>query len=70
MQQLADSLLIRLQAVDQMIHESIHAIGEDPDAVEKVADNQRLEDVELELTIKTADSGRSVVSNDLSGYHG
>ena len=65
-----DSLLISLESSDEVLLERAHAVAKDANAVEKVADHDRLEHVEFELTVHARDGGSNVVTHDLSADHG
>lgn len=63
-------LLVSLETGDQVLLERAHAVGQDAGAVEKVADNEGLVDVELELAVHAANGGGNVVTHDLGADHG
>ena len=63
-------LLVSLKAGDQVLLERSHAVGQEPGAVENVADDERLVDVELELAVHATDSSSHLVTHDLSANHG
>lgn len=63
----ANSFLVRLQAADEVLLEAAHPVREQADAVQHVPNNERLEDVELEVAVHVADRGRDVVAHDLRG---
>ena len=62
--------LVGLQALNQVLTEAVHAVGEDAHAVEQVADHDGLEDVQLELAVHAADGGGDVVTHNLGADHG
>lgn len=62
--------LVSLQAGDEVLLKRAHAVGEDAGAVEQVADDQGLVDVELKLAVHAANSGGDVVAHDLGADHG
>jgi len=62
--------LVSLESLNQVGTEAVHAIGENANAVEKVADHDGLEDVQLELTVHTTNGGSNVVTHHLGADHG
>lgn len=70
MEESADSLLVSLQTVDEVLLEAGHAIGQDAHAVEQVADDGRLEHVEFKLAVHTTNGGGNVVTHNLGADHG
>lgn len=65
-----DSLLIGLKSGNEVLLERAHAIAENANAVEEVADYNWLEDVEFELAVHARDGGGNMVAHDLSADHG
>ena len=65
-----DALLIGLDAHHQVALKGAHPVREQAHAVQQVADEERLEDVEFELAGEAADGGGHVVAHDLGGEHG
>lgn len=63
-------LLVGLETLNQVLLERAHAVREQSDAVQQVADDERLVDVELELAVHAADRGGDVVAHDLGAEHG
>ena len=70
MEESADSLLVSIETVHQVLLEAGHAVGQNAHAVEQVADDRGLEDVELELAVHAANSSRDVVAHHLGADHG
>ena len=70
MQQRRDALLVRLDPLDQVLLKAAHPVAQDPHAVQQVADQHGLEDVELELAVHARDRHRRVVAHDLRAHHG
>ena len=70
MEKSADSLLVSLETVHQVLLEAGHAVGQDAHTVEQVADDGRLEDVELELTVHATNGSCNVVTHHLGADHG
>jgi hypothetical protein len=56
--------------MDKVLLKAGHTISQDTDAVEEVADHNRLEHIEFELTVHARDGGSNVVAHDLSANHG
>ena len=50
--------------------EAGHAVAEQPDALQQVVRDQRLEDIELEIAAGGADAQRHVIAHDLGAQHG
>lgn len=67
---LGNLFLVGLQTGDEVLFKGAHAVGEDARAVQEVADDERLVDVELELTVHAANGGGDVVAHDLGAHHG
>lgn len=65
-----DSGLVSLEALNKVLLEALHAIGENAHAVQQVADHQRLEDVEFELAVHATNGSGNVVTHDLGADHG
>ena len=65
-----DSLLISLKPSDKVLLERAHAVAKDANAMEEVADHDRLEHVEFKLTVHARDGRSNVVAHDLSADHG
>lgn len=65
-----DALLVSFQTVDKVRLKAGHAISQDTNAVEEVADHDRLEHIQFELTVHAGDGGSNVVAHDLSANHG
>ena len=70
MKESADSVLVGLETVNQVLLKAGHAVGQDAHAVEQVADDRRLEDVELELAVHTTNGSGDVVTHNLGANHG
>lgn len=70
MQQSLNPLLIRLQALHQVQLEAHHRIRQDANAVQQIANHQRLEHVEFELAAHATDGSSDMVAHDLSADHG
>ena len=70
MKERVDSALVGLKAVDEVLLEALHAVGEDANAVQQVADHDGLEDVEFELAVHTTDGSGNVVTHNLRANHG
>ena len=70
MEESADSLLVSIETVHQVLLEAGHAVGQNAHAVEQVADDGGLEHVELELTVHATNSSRDVVTHHLGADHG
>ena len=68
-EELADAVLVRLNAHNAILGEAPGAIGEQPDRLEEVLDEDRLEDVQLELAVATCDANGGVVAHDLRSDH-
>jgi hypothetical protein len=65
-----DPLLVGFNSNDTVLGETLRAVSEQSNALEQVLDQDRLEHVEFELTVRSSDRNGSVVSNDLCGDHG
>lgn len=59
-----------MEACDEVLLKGAHAVGENARAVQEVANDEGLVDVELELAVHAADSGGDVVAHDLGADHG
>lgn len=70
MQQGADAGLVGLEAVNQVLTEAVHTVGQNADAVEQVGDHEGLEDVQLELAVHASNGGSNVVTHHLGADHG
>lgn len=70
MQELANPSLVGIKAVNQVDAEAVHAIRDDAHAVQKVADQSGLEDVQFELTAHAAHGSGNVVTHNLRADHG
>lgn len=70
MEDRVDAALVGLQAVHQVLLETLHAIGQDARAVQQAVDQERLEDVEFELAVHATDSSGNVVTHHLRADHG
>lgn len=70
MQKGVNTLLIGLQAIHEVGTEAVHAVRQNADTVEQVADQDGLEDVQLELAVHATDGSGDVVTHDLSADHG
>jgi len=69
-QNCVDPLLVGLNSNDTVLGETPRAVSEQPNALEQVLDQDRLEHVEFELTVRSSDRNGGVVSDDLCGNHG
>lgn len=65
-----DPLLVSLKTINQVLLETPHAVAEQSRAVEEVLDHDRLEDVQLKVTLGTSKGGGSLVAEDLAAEHG
>src|SRR6185295_10327553 len=68
--QLVDAGGIRLEARDAMVREAFDSFGQKRGRVNKVMDDQRLEDVELEIAARSADVDGYVIAQNLRADHG
>lgn len=68
-EELADALLVGLDPDDAMLPERLRAVGQEPDRLEQVLDQDGLEHVELELAVRPGDGDGRVVADDLGGDH-
>lgn len=59
-----------METSDEVLLERAHAVGKNARAVEKVADNQGLVDVKLELAVHATNRGSDVVTHNLGADHG
>ena len=69
-QQRTNALLIRLKTGNKVLLETPHAVSQQARAVQQVADHDRLEDVQLKVTLRAGKGGRGVVAEDLCADHG
>lgn len=67
---LVDLLLVGLDSDNTVLGETPRSVSQQSDALEQVLDQDGLEDVELELTVRSGDRDGSVVPNNLGGDHG
>lgn len=63
-------VLVGLEASNQVLLKGAHAVGQEARAVQQVADDEGLVDVELELAVHAANGGGDVVAHDLGADHG
>ena len=68
-EQLADALVIGLDATRTVRIEACHAVGEKPDALQHVVNDERPVHIELEITRRAADVDRDVVAEYLGAQH-
>ena len=69
-QQLADSLAIRLNAHRAVLVKALHAIGQQTNRLQYVVDHHRTIDVKLEVTRRAAHVNRHVITHHLTAQHG
>ena len=69
-QQRVDPLLVGLDANDTVLGERSRSIGQQPDTLQDILDDDRLEDIQFKLTIGTSDGDGGVVAHNLSSNHG
>ena len=69
-QDLVDPVLVGLDSDDTVLGETPRSVSQQSDALEQVFDQDGLEDVEFELSVRSGDRDGGVVSDDLSGDHG
>jgi len=67
-EQLVDLLLVGLDTHYAVFLEGLHAVGEQDHAVQKIADQHRLENVELELALRASDGDGHVVACGWGGW--
>lgn len=67
---MGDPLLVGLQTGDEVLFKGAHGIGENARAVQEVANDEGLVDVELKLAVHAANGGGDVVAHDLGANHG
>lgn len=67
--ELADPLGVRLDTRQTVLHEGLRPVAEKPDRVEDIVSDQRLENVELEVTAHATHRHRSLVAHHLSANH-
>jgi len=65
-----DPLLIRLDALNKVPLEAAHTISQKSRAVQEIPDHDGLDDVELEISLRTSKSSSCVVSEHLAADHG
>lgn len=65
-----DSLLVGLKTLNQVLLERAHTVAQQTGAVEEVADHDGLEDVQLEVTLRTSEGDSGLVTEDLAAEHG
>ena len=63
-------LLVSLEADNQVLLERAHAVSEKARAVQQIADDKGLVDVQLKLTVHSTNRGGDVVTHDLGADHG
>ncbi len=68
--QLGDARPVGLDAARQMMIEAVHRIGQQPQALQHVVRDQRLEHIELEVAGSPADIDRHIVAEHLRAHHG
>ena len=68
-EQLADALVVGLDAARAVCIEARHAVGEEPDALQHVVDDERPVHIELEITRRAADVDRDIVAEYLGAQH-
>lgn len=62
-------LLVSREAVHQVLLKRPHAVRQQTNRVQEVADDQRLVHVQFELAVHAADGGRHVVAHHLRAHH-
>lgn len=69
-QQRRDPLLVGLNTDNTVLGEASSAIRQQSDRLQQVLDQDGLEDVQFELTVRTSDGDGGVVAHNLGGDHG
>lgn len=69
-QQRRDPLLVGFDTDNTVLGEASSAISQQSDRLQQVLDQDGLEDVQFELTVRTSDGDSGVVTHNLSGDHG
>ena len=65
-----DAVTISNDALDAVSREGHAGVAKESDGLKDVANDERFEDVEFEVTVGAADRYGDVVAHDLGGYHG
>lgn len=65
-----DSSLVGLDSLDTILGETLATISDQSDGVENISGDHRSEDIQLEVTIRSSDSGSDVVPHNLTADHG
>lgn len=70
MEKSVDAGLVSLQTINKVLTEAVHAVRQNANAVEQVADHDGLEDVQLELAVHATNGSGDVVTHNLGADHG
>ena len=65
-----DLLAVGFDAADAVFDEAVARVGEEFDGVQIVEDDDWLEDVQLEIALRTGEADGRVIAHDLDGDHG
>jgi hypothetical protein len=65
----ANTLLVSLEACDEVLLKALHSVCKKTRAVKEVADHNGLEDIELKVTLRSTESGRDMVAKNLRADH-
>src|SRR3712207_9122820 len=63
------STLFPYTTLFRSVHEAVADVMEQADGVQEVVDHHRVEDVELEVALRSGETDGRVVAEDLHGHH-
>lgn len=64
-----DHFVVGLDSRDAMDREGVAGIGEEPNGVKEIVDDNRLEDIQLKVALGSGDPNGGIVAHDLDGDH-